>query len=48
VRPVAQSKTTEITLCLLAATPVPMSNWNSMKEITNWEAGTVELWNREE
>jgi hypothetical protein len=25
-----------------------MSNWNSVKEITNWEGGTVELWNDEE
>jgi hypothetical protein len=25
-----------------------MSNWNSVKEITNWEGGTVELWNSEE
>jgi hypothetical protein len=25
-----------------------MSNWNSEKEITNWEGGTVELWNSEE
>jgi hypothetical protein len=28
--------------------PVPMNNWNSVKEVTNWEVGTVELWNSEE
>jgi hypothetical protein len=38
----------EITFCLRAAMPVPMSNWNSVKEVTNWEGGTVELWNSEE
>jgi hypothetical protein len=25
-----------------------MSNWNSVKEITNWERGTGELWNSKE
>jgi hypothetical protein len=38
----------EITDSLWVATPVPMSNWNSEKEITNWKGGTVEFWNSEE
>jgi hypothetical protein len=25
-----------------------MNNWNSVKEITNWEDGTVEIWNSDE
>jgi hypothetical protein len=25
-----------------------MSNWINVKEMTNWEGGTVELWNIEE
>jgi hypothetical protein len=46
--PLHKAKQNGNNFLLRAAMPVPMSNWNSEKEITNWEGGTMELLNSEE